>query len=209
MGLPPELRGHFFACDFRGTPDRSGVRHWTNERDGATFKLVDDGQYVWGVLATDATFAPDGALFVSDWVTGWNGVGKGRVYRFAQPDYLSAESAALLGAGFDELDEFRLAELLNHADRRVRLESQLELAGRNATDALLAVAEDATADPFARRHALWGYGVCVRKHAADPAPLAALATDGDPILRWWAIRLLGETAPREYAALFAAALEGG
>ncbi|MEM9702399.1 MAG: glucose dehydrogenase, partial [Planctomycetota bacterium] len=56
VGLPPELRGHFFACDFRGTPGNSGIRHWTNERNGATFKLTDDGQYVWGVLATDATF---------------------------------------------------------------------------------------------------------------------------------------------------------
>ncbi len=205
VGLPPELRGHFFACDFRGTPGNSGIRHWTNERDGATFKLTDDGQYVWGVLATDATFAPDGSLFVSDWVTGWDGVGKGRVYRFAQTAHPAAESAALLAAGFDELNVDRLAELLNHADRRVRLESQYELANRNAVDALLTVAEDATADPFARRHALWGYGQCVRG-GASPAPLAELAGDGDAVIRWWAVRLLGETHPGRFASRLIAAL---
>ncbi|QDT14769.1 PVC-type heme-binding CxxCH protein [Alienimonas californiensis] len=207
VGLPPELRGHFFACDFRGTPGNSGVRHWTNERHGASFKPVDDGQYLWGVLATDATFAPDGSLFVSDWVTGWTGVGKGRVYRIAQPKYTAEESAKILADGFTEANEYRLLELLNHADRRVRAEAQYELGSRNATDALLSVAEDATADPFARRHALWGYGQCVRVHGADPAPLATLATDTDPLLRWWALRLLGENAADQYAPLFAAALK--
>ncbi|WP_422652916.1 PVC-type heme-binding CxxCH protein [Alienimonas chondri] len=202
VGLPPELRGHFFACDFRGTPGNSGIRHWTNERDGATFKPVDQGQYIWGVLATDAAFAPDGSLYVSDWVTGWTGVGKGRVYRFAQDDYLAEESAELLAAGFDGLDEYRLAELLNHADRRVRAEAQYELANQNAVDALLTVAEDATADPFARRHAVWGYGQCVRTHGADPAPLATLSGDSDPVIRWWALRLLGETAPGKFVPQF-------
>ena len=199
VGLPRELRGHFFACDFRGTPGNSGVRHWTNERVGATFKPVDLGKYVWGVLATDAAFAPDGSLFVSDWVTGWVGEGKGRLYRFAQTDHPAEESAELLAAGFDELEDSRLVELLIHADRRVRLEAQLELAERNATDSLLSVAEDATADPFARRHAVWGYGQCVRAHAADATPLATLAADDDPVLRWWAVRLLGELAPGEHA----------
>ena len=88
----------------------------------------------------------------------------------------------------------------------MRLEAQLELAGRNATDSLLSVAEDATADPFARRHAVWGYGQCVRAHAADAAPLATLAADDDPVLRWWAVRLLGELAPGEHAETITNAL---
>ena len=206
VGLPPELRGHFFACDFRGTPGQSGVRHWTNDRDGATFRIADAGKYVWGVLATDATFHPDGSLFVSDWVTGWDGVGKGRVYRFADDEYVAATSAALLEMDYAHLDEPRLTSMFTNVDRRVRLEAQLELAGRNATDSLLAVAEDATADPVARRHALWGYGECVRRHDADPADIAPFATDRDPVLRWWAVRLLGELAPGRFASRITAAL---
>ena len=206
VGLPRELRGHFFACDFRGTPGQSGIRHWANDRDGATFKLVDPGRSVWGVLATDVTFGPDGGMFVSDWVTGWDGVGKGRVYRFDHGQTDGADGAAVLAAGFDDLGESRLAELLNHADRRVRQEAQLALADRGAADSLLAVAEDATADPYARRHALWGLGICVRKGGADAAELVPFAADEDPVLRWWAVRLLGELAPRDYAEVITAAL---
>ena len=192
VGLPDELRGHFFACDFRGTPNQSGIRHWTNDRDGATFRIADAGRYVWGILATDATFHPDGSLFATDWVTGWEGVGKGRVYRFADEDHLSPTSAALLEMDYGHLDEPRLVAMLTNADRRVRQEAQLELAGRNAVDSLLAVAEDATADRVARRHALWGYGECVRRHGAAPATLVPFTQDQDPVLRWWAVRLLGE-----------------
>ena len=206
VGLPPALAGHFFACDFRGTPADSGIRHWANEPDGATFKLTDAGKYVWGVLATDATFAPDGALFACDWVSGWDGVGKGRVYRFADDAHLAPASAALLATDFAHLETPRLTAMLTDRDRRVRLEAQLELAGRNATDALLAVAEDATADPFARRHALWGYGVCVRTRGADAGELAQFAGDADPVLRWWAVRLLGELAPAAFAPQITAAL---
>ena len=28
-------------------------------------------QFVWSVLATDVDFGPDGALYFSDWVEGW------------------------------------------------------------------------------------------------------------------------------------------
>ena len=206
VGLPDALKGHFFACDFRGTPGDSGVRTWANERDGATFKLTDPGKYVWGVLATDATFAPDGSLFVSDWVTGWDGVGKGRVYRFENEKTLAPTSAALLAMDFSHLEVPRLAAMLTHADRRVRLEAQYTLAAKNAVDTLLAVAEDATADRVARRHAVWGYGQCVRLRGADPAPLAALADDEDAVIRWWAVRLLGELAPKEYASTITRAL---
>ena len=34
----------------------------------------------------DADFAPDGNLYVSDWVTGWGMTGKGRLYRVAMDD---------------------------------------------------------------------------------------------------------------------------
>ena len=200
------MKGHFFACDFRGTPGNSGVRTWANERDGATFKLTDPGKYVWGVLATDATFAPDGSLFVSDWVTGWDGVGKGRVYRFENAETLAPTSAALLAMDFSHLEAPRLAAMLTHADRRVRLEAQYTLTAKNEVDTLLAVAEDATADRVARRHAVWGYGQCVRRHGADPVPLAALADDEDAVVRWWAVRLLGELAPERFASTITAAL---
>ena len=206
VGLDEKYRGHFFACDFRGTPNQSGIRHWTNDADGATFRIAGAGKYVWGILATDAAFHPDGSLFATDWVTGWEGVGKGRIYRFADEDAVSPQSAALLEMDYGHLDEPRLAAMLNNVDRRVRQEAQLELAARNATDTLLAVAEDATADPLARRHALWGYGECVRRHAAPAADLAPFAGDADPILRWWAVRLLGELAPEKYATTITDAL---
>ncbi len=81
--LPPRFKDHFFLADFRGGAGQSGVRSFAVEPNGASFKVVDAQQPIWSVLATDVDFGPDGALYVSDWVEGWNKTGKGRVWRFA------------------------------------------------------------------------------------------------------------------------------
>src|SRR5205085_5854834 len=80
-GLPERYRGHFFLADFRGTPTNSGIRSFAVKPKGAGFELVDSHQFAWGVLATDVDFAPAGALYISDWVEGWDLPGKGRIHR--------------------------------------------------------------------------------------------------------------------------------
>ncbi len=92
-GLPDHFKGRFLLVDFRGGPANSGVRSFKNKPKGATFELVDAEQTLWNVLATDVDFGPDGAIYLADWVNGWNGEGKGRIYRFAAIDAAVAAQA--------------------------------------------------------------------------------------------------------------------
>ncbi len=71
-----------FLVDFRGGPANSGIRVIRTQPQGAFWKVERSEQPIWKILATDAQFGPDGALWVCDWVDGWVGEGKGRVYRF-------------------------------------------------------------------------------------------------------------------------------
>ncbi|HEX8200956.1 MAG TPA: PVC-type heme-binding CxxCH protein, partial [Isosphaeraceae bacterium] len=81
-GLPARYRRHFFLADFRGgTSAQSGIRSFAVRPQGASFELVDPQQFLWSVLPTDVDFGSDGALYVLDWVEGWNKTGKGRIYK--------------------------------------------------------------------------------------------------------------------------------
>ncbi len=142
VGLPERYQGHFFLCDFRGGPANSGIRSFAVEPDGASFKLVDSHQFLWKILGTDIDFGYDGGVYVSDWVNGWDGLGKGRIYKFtheaAANDPGVAGTAKLMSDGFDQRSTAELLTLLEHPDRRVRQEAQFALADRDAARELLA-----------------------------------------------------------------------
>jgi quinoprotein glucose dehydrogenase len=88
-GLGDEYRGSFFLCDFRGNPGKSVIHTFKVQPKGAGFEVVDLKPFSSRILATDADFGPDGALYVSDWVNGWNGLGKGRLYRISNPEAMA------------------------------------------------------------------------------------------------------------------------
>ncbi|MBC7964413.1 MAG: c-type cytochrome [Fuerstia sp.] len=159
VGLPDRYQGHFFMADFRGTAGNSGIRSFTNTPKGATFELADAHQFIWSILATDVDFAPDASMVVSDWVNGWNGEGKGRLYRFedevASASARATDSAALLGGGIVKSNVPDLVRLFTHADRRVRQQAQFELVRRNGLDDLLTIVRTAGHD-VSRLHGLWG-----------------------------------------------------
>ena len=158
LGLSDRYKNHFFMADFRGSSGNSGIRSFSVEPNGATFTLTDSHQFIWSILGTDVDFAPDGSLYVSDWVNGWVGEGKGRLYRFVDEENISAVAGAnvteLLANGPTAFDDSRLVELLSHADRRVRQMAQFELANREAFDSL-SLCTDPKADSVAARHAAW------------------------------------------------------
>ena len=81
VGLSEKYRGSFFLADFRGTPGTSGIRAIRVKPKGAGFELANNEKFLWSILATDVAFGPDCQLYVSDWVEGWDGAGKGRIYR--------------------------------------------------------------------------------------------------------------------------------
>ena len=199
VGLPEHFADRFFLCDFRGGPVNSGVRTFRVKPKGASFEMVDAEESIWRVLATDVDFGPDGAIYLSDWVNGWNGEGKGRIYRLS--DKAAADQPAvkelqtLLREGFDHRSPEELEKLLAHADRRVRQGAQFALVDKQQGDLLAKVAADHE-NQLARLHAIWGIGQLARR-GSDPAatarPVMALLKDSDPEVRAQAAKLAGET----------------
>jgi quinoprotein glucose dehydrogenase len=200
--LPARYRRHFFLADFRGSAGQSGVRHFTVKPKGAAFELADSDRFVWGLEATDVDFGPDGALYVSDWVEGWNTTGKGRIYRFADPDADPAPARqvkTLLAEGFDHRPVEELTKLLAHPDRRVRQGAQFALAvqGPKAVSALRGVVETAGRETLPRIHAVWALGQVGRKWPESAGtsldPLVDLLGDTDREVVAQAARTLGDT----------------
>ncbi|HWG45196.1 MAG TPA: PVC-type heme-binding CxxCH protein [Gemmataceae bacterium] len=194
--LPARYADHFFICDFRGGSGGSGVYSFAVKPKGATFEVADGHEFIWSLLATDCDFGPDGGFYVSDWVDGWNMPGKGRIYRFADPEAAKkpaiAEVNKLLAEGFDHRPAAELVELLAHADLRVRQEAQFALAERGSESIpLLAKAARANKNPLARLHAIWGLGQLGRRGEKVQQPLRSLLADSDAEVRRQSARVFG------------------
>lgn len=197
-GLPEHFKNRFLLVDFRGGPANSGIRSFRVQPKGATFELVDAEESIWRVLATDVDFGPDGAIYLSDWVNGWGGEGKGRIYKFASTDAAvratAAETQKLLSEGFANRPDAELTKLLGHADRRVRQESQFALVAHKANTELAAVAKS-NASQLARLHAVWGLEQLHRRGSEPAQSIAALLPlldDADDEVRAQAAKMLGD-----------------
>jgi quinoprotein glucose dehydrogenase len=200
VGLPERFQQHFFLCDFRGQDANSGIRTFALKPKGASFEVVDAQESVWSVLATDCDFGPDGALYLTDWVEGWNGPGKGRIYKVEDSAFKgSSDSAALkslFAAGFTERSIDELVTLLAHPHFRVRLEAQWALAERGAEgqSALVAAATNG-ATTQAKLHGVWGVGQLARKSGGKEfSAILPLLTATDSHVRAQAVRVIGEAA---------------
>lgn len=195
QGLPDRFRDCFFLCDFRGGKTYSGVHALRVVRAGAGFELLSTEHVVWSILATDVDFGPDGSLYVSDWVEGWNKTGKGRLYRFRTPgmanDMALRQTAGLLGTDLAQRPQTQLRALLGHPDRRVRQAAEFALVDQNAVDLLADVAAHGDTR-LARLHAIWGLGVLGRRDGNALAAVPALLRDGDADVRAMAARVLGD-----------------
>lgn len=207
-GLTGDYQNCFFLVDFRGGPAKSGIRLIRTKPHGAFWKVERSEQPIWKILATDAQWGPDGALWVCDWVDGWVGEGKGRVYRFfenaAQESAIVKEVQALLTAGFEQLPTERLGQLLAHQDRRVRLESQWELAKRGDIEQFSQTLSRGDASALSLLHATWGLGHVARVHeskrdAASEVIGKALA-HSDNHVRAAAAKALADAGVDRYAA---------
>jgi quinoprotein glucose dehydrogenase len=198
-GLPEHYKDRFFLCDFRGGPANSGVRTFRVRPKGAFFELADQEETLWSILATDVAFGPDGALYVSDWINGWNGEGKGRIYKYVDPTQESSpvvqEVKKLLAEGFSQRSVEELVSLISHADRRVRQEAQFALVDKNAIKELANVAASTDAKQLARIHAIWGLGMLAqvpKQLDYKLHPVLKLLDDSDPEVRAQATKILGD-----------------
>ncbi len=206
--LPERYRGHFFLVDFRGASGQSGIRSFALEPAGATYRLTDSEQFVWRALATDVDFGPDGGLYFSDWVEGWNKTGKGRMYRVLDParkaDPKVREVREMLRKGFAASTLEELKSRLGYPDRRVRLEAQWALVARGEQGLkALAQAFGASKDQLARLHAIWGLGQTGRQNRSLKSQaivaLRPLLGESEPEVRVQAAKMLGELGDTDSA----------
>ena len=200
LGLPPRWRGHFFLCNFSGSPTpNSGILAFTVKPQGAGFALGEVEKFWWNFLPTDIDFGYDGCLYASDWINGWGGLGKGRIYRLFQPDERNqpviAQVKKLFAEGFDQRSNAELVKLLAHPDRRVRQEAQFALVAHSARRELANVAAQ---DPslFARLHAIWGLGQLER--TGQRTDFKKLLADPQPEVRAQAAKVLGEAKDNRF-----------
>jgi len=200
-GLADAYQGRFFMADYRYTPAVSQIWSFAVEPVGAGFRMVDAKPFVKQVVVSDFAFGFDGRLFVAHYE---DIAKKQRLLVMENPearkDPRVIETAKLAREGFAQRDAEELARLLGHADQRIRLRAQYELARRADAAPLLAVARTADAPELARVHALWGLGQLGASALAGLEDPAALS----PELRAQLARVAGDARAEPFAPLLLA-----
>ncbi len=203
--LGPDQRGMFFLTEFP-----SGIlRAFTLQRTGASFTQNQVFLCNKGITGIGMNWHPDGSLMVADWSGGYPLDGEGAVWRIDAPAGKDAtvrsQTHALLKAGFEGRPVPELTSLLGHADQRVRLGAQFEMARRNESGALMKVAGDSKASLLARVHGIWGYGQLLRRKAAPVRPALELLKSQEAEVRAQSAMILGESvaSPAEAERLLA------
>ncbi|MEY5009510.1 MAG: hypothetical protein RLZZ253_649 [Verrucomicrobiota bacterium] len=200
--LGPAQRNAFFLHEFP-----SGVlRGFTLTPRGASFELNPVETLSSGIMVVGNAWHPDGSLYAADWAGGYPLDGKGAVWRFDAPAGKNAplrkQTHTLLSKGFTDLPPEKLTELLGHADQRVRLGAQFELVRQKQAKPLLATANNPKSKPFARLHAVWGFGQLLRHREAHATDLLPLLRDSSPLIRAQTAAMLSESdLSEEQAAL--------
>ncbi|WP_221032885.1 HEAT repeat domain-containing protein [Actomonas aquatica] len=193
--LSPTYRDYFFLSAF---PSRQ-LYAFQVEPDGAAFRMINSHTAASGVLMVGLAFGPDGKLYAADWSSdGYAMNENGAVWTIDDPAYadsdLRRETATLLARDWTRVSLTELPAHLAHADQRVRLKAQFELARQQADDVLLNVAVDHHQPQLARLHAIWGIGQCLRsgKWGLTPGAFSILCIDPDPEVRAQTAKILGE-----------------
>ena len=193
--LGDDWKHTFFVSSFPGAAANARIYAFKLKADGAGFALASDQVLLRGILTVGLKFGPDGALYLADWITGWDSKNKGRVWKLDAPAAASspmrAEVRKLIADNFAARTPADLTTLLRHADMRIRQKAQFELVRRGDVQPLAAAVKD-PAHQLARIHAMWGVAQLARKSAAHAALLTPLLSDGDAEIRAQAAKLLGD-----------------
>jgi len=194
--LSPVWKNTFFVGEFVGNPSRSGIYGFKLIPKGATFELGETKMVMRGVLATGIDFGPDGAIYLADWIDGWDTKDYGRIWKLDVAEGMNEERKQvkiLLADDFKKKDDEKLSEMLKHADMRVRQKSQFELATRGERG--LAVFQQnisQTENQLARVNSIWGISQFARKELKYAQLLVPLLKDSDPEIRAQAAKWIGD-----------------
>ncbi|MGZ5133805.1 MAG: DUF7133 domain-containing protein, partial [Flavitalea sp.] len=195
--LGPEYKNTFFVAEFVGNPSNSGIHGFKLNQKGATFELGEHKEVLKGILATGLDFGPDGALYVADWIDGWDTHNYGRIWKLdhknAASDRQRLETKNLLAENFSKRSEEALGELLKNPDMRVRMKAQFELVKRGDKGAEIFQKHlKQSTDKLARIHAIWGISQLARKDKKHAATLVPFLKDNDAEIRAQAAKWLGD-----------------
>ena len=211
VGLPARYDNHFLLADFRGGEANSGVWAFECKEKGAGFEVVDVHMPIRNVLVTDVDFTTDGRIMLSDWINGWNGTDKGRIWSVHHPESRRDQQVALAKAAFEQgfktLTDTQLAGLLRARDQRVRQRAQFALADRakegGLDDTVRRILLDAVRQtdlPLTRLHGIWGIEQITRGTGEATPLLAPLLGDDDPDVLCQTLRVLGSSSSGTTAA---------
>jgi quinoprotein glucose dehydrogenase len=193
--LSEEWRNHFFVTSFPGSPAGARIYAFTLQEDGAGFAMDTERVILRGILAIGLAWGPEGALYVTDWITGWRANNAGRIWKLDTPAEAGSdvrrEVQALLVEDFTARAVADLAGLLRHADMRIRQKAQFELVRRGEVQALVETTRD-PAHRLSRLHGIWGLAQLARTDARHAAHLQPLITESDAEVRAQAARMLGD-----------------
>ena len=195
--LSPAYKNTFFIAEFVGSPARSGIHAFKLKNKGASFELGESKKILGNVLATGIDFGPDGAMYVADWINGWDAKDYGRIWKLDdKAGSASAErqlTKKLLAQDFTKNTESQLAEYLRNPDMRVRQKAQFELVKRGGKGvAIFTAALGQTDNQLARVHSIWGISQLARKDKKQAQLLLPYLKDSDPEIRAQAAKWLGD-----------------
>ena len=198
-GLGKDWLNKFFLVEFVGDPGQSHIWSFDLTPKGASFDLGIDQDIMSGVLPTGLRFGPDGALYFSDWISGWGTKNYGRVWKMdvtQEKNDLEAErkeTQRLMTLDYENESTTDLVTFLKYPDMRIRKKAQFELATRTfwGYRAMKKVVVEEH-NQLARIHAIWGIGQIAGKNLDKAEPLMALLTDNDPEIVAQAAKVLGD-----------------
>ena len=199
--LSAAWKNTFFIVEFVGNPSRSGIHAFKLNPKGATFELGEHKQILGGVLATGIDFGPDGAMYMGDWISGWDTKDYGRIWKMDVAEGISEErkqTQALLAADLSAYEENQLSDLLKNVDMRVRQKAQFELVTRGE-DGMAVFQENIkqTENQLARVNSIWGISQFAREDIANAKVLVPLLKDSDPEIRAQAAKWIGDVRYKE------------
>lgn len=196
--LGTRLKGHFILNQFPS----GKMEAFTITPKGSTFAMSRARLISSGIMGIGLSFGPDGALYMADWVGGYPLDEKGAIWRVDEdkPNPARAETLRLLSGGFKTQDLDGLKALLSHADQRVRMAAQLEVAERKAWEAFTEVLADAKAPLLAKVHAVWGLGIGLRRGSMEDALLQPTLATADPELQTQLAKIFGDAPAKTGAA---------
>ena len=198
----------FFLVEFVGDPSLSHIWSFGLKPKGASFELDKETDVLSGVLPTGIRFGPDGALYLADWISGWDTKNYGRVWKLdvtADKNDLQKEreeTARLMTLNYEDESTDDLVAQLRHPDMRIRQKAQFELATRTfwGYRALKKVIKEEN-HQLARIHAIWAIGQMADARAGKAEPLMTLLADQDPEIVAQAAKVLGDVRNEEAAPL--------